>query len=439
MPKISLGYNIEWDEKITLPAMTKALQEKGLGRDALIALLQARNDELCDQLCGQKYKPDHSSAFERKGSKKRTLGTRFGKIQLHLSRVRNKITNEWFCPIWSDVIVEPRKIFQLDIIGIMQSGAQRMSYRNTSEEIEAVVLGEVPSPCTVNRRIKEIGPELAREIKDRELVATTHQPDDTKVHAQDGGHHRIMLVLATGPNKRPRLRGLAVGKKWKEHDFSLDKTIFKDGHGRPSHPTVVSDLEPGLGELFTPENGVWQPCVNHVVRDVGHNLWADGLKMSATKRGIMGSISGILEHLKNSVRKHVPLGEVDAVEHRMKQTTKELRRRATILDDQGYHKTAEYLRRVSNTVTVFAALALQGIEIPCDNNVLERIMGEVGKRFKHKWMSWTVEGAEALLVLLIVRTIEPDTYKKFWNRKLYGVEKPIPGFGLSFTSLEATC
>lgn len=314
-----------------------------------------------------------------------------------------------------------------------------MTYRNTNEEIGAIILGEVPSPCTINRRIKAIGPELAREIRDRDLVATTHQPDDTKLHAQGGGHHRIMMVLATGPNKRPRLRGLAVGKKWKDHDFSLEKTTFHDGKGRPSPPTVVSDLEPGLGDLVTPENGFWQPCTNHVVRDVGHNLWADGLKMGDRKRQIMGSVSGILEHLKNSVRKHVSRGETDAVEHRIKQTTKELRRRATILNDEGYYKTAEYLRRVSNSVTTFAVLALRGIEIPCDNNVLERLMGEVSKRCKHKWMSWTTDGAEALLVLLVVRTIEPDTYEKFWNQKLYGVEKPVPGFGVSLARLEATC
>ena len=439
MPKISLGYNIEWNEKITLPALTKTLQEKGLGKDALIALLQARNDELCDQLCGPKYKPDKSSTFDRKGSKKRTLGTRFGIIQLRLARLRNKLTNEWFFPIWSDIVIEPRKIFQLDIIGIMQSGAQRMSYRNTKEEIGAVILGEIPSPCTINRRIKAIGPELAQKIRDRELNATTHQPDDTKLHSQDGGHHKIMIVLATSPNKRPRLRGFAVGKKWNADNFSLNKTTFRDGKGRYSPPTVVSDLEPGLADLFTPENGYWQPCKEHVVRDVGHFLWNDGLKMGEDKRRYMGFISGILEHLKSSVRKHIPLGEFDAVEHRIKQTTKELRRRATMFQDLGYYTTAEYLRRASNTVTTFAALALKGIEIPCDNNVLERVMGEVSKRCKHKWMSWTTEGAEALLILLLVRTIEPDTYEKFWNRKLYGAEKPLPGFGISFISLETAC
>ena len=92
---------------------------------------------------------------------------------------------------------------------------------------------------------------------------------------------------------------------------------------------------------------------------------------------------------------------------------------------------------MSDKVTVFATLALQGIWVPWNSNVAERLMGEVSKRGKHKWMSWTSRGSQALLTLLVVRTVEPDTHESFWKRKLFGASGHLPDLGIKVTSMSA--
>jgi hypothetical protein len=116
---------------------------------------------------------------------------------------------------------------------------------------------------------------------------------------------------------------------------------------------------------------------------------------------------------------------------------KEFRRMATILAGNGLKGTAKFLREMSNVVTTYATLAMQGIRIPNNNNLLERLMGEVSKRCKHKWMCWTSRGAAALLTLLVVKQIEPETFRQFWNRKLYGALSQSHDLGIYITRLEA--
>ena len=74
------------------------------------------------------------------------------------------------------------------------------------------------------------------------------------------------------------------------------------------------------------------------------------------------------------------------------------------------------LHRVSDQVTTFAALALQGITVPWNSNVVERLMGTVSKRAKHKGMRWTTRGSQGLLTLLVTRAVEPRTHEQFWQR-----------------------
>ena len=96
---------------------------------------------------------------------------------------------------------------------------------------------------------------------------------------------------------------------------------------------------------------------------------------------------------------------------------------------RGFYTAAEFLRNISDHATTFASLAIMGIKIPSDNNRLERLMGEVSKRCKHKWMSWTDKGSEALLALLVCRLAEPGTYQDFFHRNLYGPSAHYPDLG----------
>lgn len=434
MPKSQLEWNVVWNEPITIAALTNRLYEEGAGKEDLVALLKARDRELCDQLCGPWYHPIQDGRYERAGSKKRKLGTRFGTITLKVRRVLDTVTGERFAPLWRDVRLDGRKVFQPDVIALAEQLGERMSYRNTREELAKVVPG-APSPRTINRRVIEDGNLLNAKIREREMETGSIMPDGTRLHAQKGNHHDVNITLAVRPGKKPLLRCLTVGEDWQSHQGTLERTVFRDEKGSAIPSSMVSDLERGLREAMTPRHGYWQADHVHVPRATGFALWEDGMELER-RRSVVDTVNGLLSHLRNSVAYHLPRGEKEAVEHRIQQTTKEFRRLGTLLSQEGFRRAAKLLHRVSNYVTTFATLALQGITIPWNSNLVERLMGEVSKRCKHKWMSWTTRGSQALLTLLVTRTLEPETHARFFRGKLYGHLSTLRNLGIEVTHSE---
>lgn len=436
MPKSQLEWSVDWTRPITLAALTQRIFEEGLGRADLVALLEDRDRELVDELCGPWYRPRADGRFRRAGRKRRLLGTRFGKVSVRVRRVRDIVTGEIVRPLWKDVLLDEGRVYQPDVIALAEQFTERMSYRDAREELGKVVVG-VPSPRTVNRRVIEDGNLLNEAIRRREMTAGAVIPDGTKLHAKGGRLHDVNITLATRPGEPPRLRCLTVGAPWEAHRETLARTSFEGPEGTPIPPTVVSDQERGLAEAMTPPGGRWQPDHVHIVRNTGFSLWQDGLQGGPEKAAIVGTVSGLLAHLRSSVAFHLPRGESEAVAHRVQQTTKEFRRLGTRLWNDGYWRTAAMLHRVSDQVTTFASLALQGITVPWTSNVVERLMGTVSKRAKHKWMSWTTRGSQGLLTLLVVRAVEPRAHAQFWRRKLYGHLGALPHLGIEVTRLEA--
>jgi hypothetical protein len=272
VPKSQLEWSVDWTRPITLAALTPRICEEGLGRADLVALLEDRDRELCDELCGRWHHPRKGSRYRRAGRKRRKLGTRFGRIALRVRRVEDQITGETFFPLWRDILLDGQRIYQPDVIALAEPFTERMSYRDAREELGKVVVG-VPSPRTVNRRVIEDGYLLNEAIRQREMTAGAIIPDDTKLHAKGGGKlHDVNITLATTPGERPRLRCLTVGAPWKVHRKTLARTSFENAQGHPVPPRVVCDLEKGLAEALTPRGGRWQPDHVHVVRNTGYSL-----------------------------------------------------------------------------------------------------------------------------------------------------------------------
>ena len=61
----------------------------------------------------------------------------------------------------------------------------------------------------------------------------------------------------------------------------------------------------------------------------------------------------------------------------------------------------------------FARLAVEGVKVPWNSNIVERLMGEISKRCKHKWMRWTTKGLEAILNIILVRYTSEERYQRF--------------------------
>jgi hypothetical protein len=93
---------------------------------------------------------------------------------------------------------------------------------------------------------------------------------------------------------------------------------------------------------------------------------------------------------------------------------RELRRLARELLDEGLTGAAKFIRNSANYMVTFARLAMKGVSVPYINNLMERLMGEVAKRVKNRWMHWSTEGLENLLNILLVR---------YCNMRLYATLK----------------
>jgi transposase-like protein len=82
------------------------------------------------------------------------------------------------------------------------------------------------------------------------------------------------------------------------------------------------------------------------------------------------------------------------------------------LDEDGYRRAGESLKKNSRFVVTFAELALLGIKIPYTTNRIERLMGEVSKRCKHKWMHWSTVGLKDILTI-VLRYTNKSVYEDF--------------------------
>ena len=64
-------------------------------------------------------------------------------------------------------------------------------------------------------------------------------------------------------------------------------------------------------------------------------------------------------------------------------------------------------------MVTFAQLTLEEVEIPYTTNKIERLMGEIWKRCKHKWMHWSTHGLRNILTIVLVRYTNKPLYNRF--------------------------
>ena len=86
--------------------------------------------------------------------------------------------------------------------------------------------------------------------------------------------------------------------------------------------------------------------------------------------------------------------------------------------EEGLTAAARFIRNSANYMITFARLAIKQIRIPYTNNLIERLMGEIAKRVKNKWMHWSTQGLENLLNILLVRYCNNEHYKKLKQKYL---------------------
>jgi len=90
----------------------------------------------------------------------------------------------------------------------------------------------------------------------------------------------------------------------------------------------------------------------------------------------------------------------------------------------GLKGAGRFIRQSGNYLVTYPRLAVRGRRVPCTNNLIERLMGEMAKRVKNRWMHWSTAGLENLLNILLIRYCEKRLYSSL-REKFYKEEDLI--------------
>lgn len=398
------------DETVPIEYFVRMLRDQRIEALLLERILNAADEQLVISMCGEKYsRQTGNERFKRAGTSERKIVTSFGPMTLKMHRILNVHQNQIKKPLTDLVQFSGKRMFQPDILMIVVDFAQKLSYRDTEAEL-ALVLPKVPSRTIIHRHVRDTGESI--ELNDNEEYLPVVMADGTKSSSQEPGvkQNEINVVLGV-KDGRKTLLGVTVNQSWKAMVESLNTA-----EALSEISVVVSDGEQELRAAFAHENVHFQTDLIHGFRILGYKLWEDGALNLNQRKEAINDLKVLLLSLKNVVVFHK--SENDRIGEKINQVVNGMELLANRLDDLGCSRSAKFLNTFSNTLVTFARLSINGIDIPWNSNMIERLMGEISKRVKHKWMRWSTRGLEAILRLILVRYTSPWVYNAFRNEKM---------------------
>jgi hypothetical protein len=416
---VSVQTQIEMQGDLSLANLSRKLDEINLPKEILKITLTKLQDELILELCGPSHQRDPNRQFKRAATTNRTLKTRHGQIQFKLVVVHNLENNSYFRPLLVYLGVYSRQRIVDDLDLECAEMATYLTYRDSKAVIENLTHAKVSKDrihaCTQKvgdfmnqtRRkpsVTSAATAAEKETKEEGRVVDLMLGDGTKVHGYNGKKNEVSVILgkdeATGEKM---LLGFGVNESWKE----------VAGQFRGRAKVAVSDNESALRQVLLEKSCDYQACVLHCIRDVKFYLWQAGLS-KVERKEISGRVETVLWTLRSSVEKHVASGDVAALRWRVDWALLELKKISGELLGAGLTAVSRFICNSANYMVTFARLAMKGVVVAFCSNLVERLMGEVAKRVKHKWMHWSERGLENLLNILLAR---------YCNRRIYEVMK----------------
>jgi len=397
-------------QPIPIESLVASVKKLQIEARLLERILEAMNEYLVNSYCGERYsRRAPEERYIRAGTSEKTIVTTVGSIILKLNKVRDIQENRIWKPLTDVVRFAGKQVYQPDISMISIDFVQKLSYRDTTEELE-IVIPEVPSRMTINNRIKQMSGLL--EVNEIEIPMTVAMADGTKAHSQEPGKKQndINVVLGVS-DERKVLLGVTVNQSWK---FLSD--LVNSKKTLAENAVIVSDGEPELRAAFADEDIQFQTDLIHGFRLLGYKLWEDGQLSLKERKGVINELKKLLLSLKNVVIFHK--SDHQRVGDKINRVVEGMENLANLLIERGCSRAAAFLNTYSNTLVTFARLSLNGIHVPWNSNMIERLMGEISKRVKHKWMRWTTRGLEAILRFILVRYTSPWLYRRFRNEYL---------------------
>lgn len=326
--------------------------------------------------------------------------TRHGTIRLRVVKVRSHENGSIMRPLLLHLGVEPRKRIVDDLVLESAEAATLLTYRDTKTIIEGLTKAKT-SKHRIHRYAQRVGAYMDRERRKAaaEKVDLLYA-DGTKAHGNGGKKNDINVVLGKDlETGEKHLLALDVNKSWVETAGQVTATA----------DVLISDADRAVRNALLEKALSHQLCENHAVREVNNHLWRAELP-KRERAVIRGRLRTVLRTLRNSARRHLVDGDFERLQRRIKWTLGELRKLAGELVEEGLTGAARFIRNSANYLVTYARLAMKGVSVPYTNNLAERLMGEVAKRVKNRWMHWSTEGLENLLNILLVRYCDKELY-----------------------------
>ncbi len=348
--------------------------------------------------------------YRRHSAYRRFLVTSLGGVQLEI--VKMKKGRRVISPIL-DVLGIRRRKYSPELRMICADKASRQSYGDTKKDLERDLHISIPK-ITLHSFLQEVGGGVKEDHERLQQLqpttgatTTTSLPvvmgDGTQTHSIYETNNQVRVVMTRSEDGQKRLLGIAVNAGW--------DTI----PGLSGPRALVSDCERDLVGALADEKTHVQPDLVHMIRDTLFKLWGEGMPKDQ-RDTVSKEMSRILFTLVNSVRKHEKDGDSSAIGRRIESTLEGLERLSKYLRRRGFTRASEFVSRTSKLAVTFAKLAIDGIRIPYTSNAMERLMGTIAARCKHRWMHWSTRGLENLLWILLVQYTDQKEYLEFWTR-----------------------
>jgi hypothetical protein len=410
--------SIDTTKSVPLATLAEILTEQNVESTLLEAIVESLDAACVEAICGEKHAHGNGDKrFQRAGTDTRQAVTTAGDHEFTFHNIEDtaagKTERSYFRPVEDVIDFDGQRQYQQDIAAKSIDLATDLSYRDAADHGDG--FETMPSPDTINRRVKEYGSKLTEFVAEhrRGTEAETVVPDGTKCPSQDDDRsfHEVQVTLGEDADENSHsLLDLSVNADWDEIASELD-----NGDAVTDDAEVVSDAEQRLVTAFSDDAHEHQLDLVHVPRTLSYKLWEDGALSLEDREEIISEVAGDLFHLKNSVEKHRPEGNRSAIRKRIARTEQRLEKTAWQLDQLSSPKAAQYLRSGLASMMTFAEEAVEGFEVPWTSNPVERAMGEVASRCKSQWMRWTEQGLETLLQLKLVKYANPDHYRSLFD------------------------
>ena len=338
-------------------------------------------------------------------SYQRSLVTKLGRVVFTV--VKMKRDGRVFSPIIYALNIEKRK-YSRDVRMLLADKASRLSYQDAQIDFMNHTGVKVPKR-TIHSFVQEIGRQLGKANQAK--VSCEEPPivmaDGTKTHSIYPTLNQIRIVIGYDPDThRKTLLHASVNQDWSQVGRDVNT----------GNSSLVGDADRGIRLNLTYETR--QLDLVHAVKDSLYKLWAEGMNRQE-REAVSVEMKQLLYTLVNSVKKHLEDDDTEALKNRIESTVKGLIALTEDLKLKGYPKTAAFIKSNAKFMVTFAKLALKNIHIPYTSNVIERLMGEISKRCKHKWMHWSTEGLENILQIILVRYTNPQFYQQFWKTYIH--------------------